>query len=1218
MQIRDLFTDNLVASTRLSPTLVPGLDTSESKGPITAADGIGPAQIAENFYLTTESDSANSAYARPSMLAHVSSFASGVRTIAEKWNAGKLTGAHMDSSAYRDFIEWQGLVAIVALHDIYSYKGLDISVKSIQLNSKDKLHECILLSMSKDMDYKTTITVDESGIPQGKLFYVCQKDEPFAIFHPVIGICPLQTYSKTLFDGVVDWFSSQQGTVKTCHEAWLPVCSGEGRLDDFFLARIAWWAEKNRMKDLHELMQKGMRDPQKYNPDLYKRLEASTQWPAVSNIDEIWQDRGAEFSTAVQAWQNAGSLSSLFTDTLFLAYVQEKSDSRLTYNTPDGAKQLDFSNAGTLPELAHFVPVLPFTQSGAKLLEKGCMLKEVRITAVAVPGGLSGVRVEVSIQTPEDEVLPLNRFYSAEALIQGPLPYMMVWPWVSLPAKMWKKYYATWQKGSGDVYDVLQDGSGSDLPRMAEVSLEMDGGEHHRIRRAASKDAWDVYYRTDPFRYAVMKNSEGAELGTIFVPQCAPLQGEPLSGTAIPLSVDFGTTSTVCGLKLSDGKNVVLPYRDYSRTITVEDPDTRRNVSHHHWLGTDPGVEHARKIFSVAQLFERADGSAAPNLAVMNGIGNQTYYVDGRLFLVSGALLNVYAGAHPGVLDPFSTQKIMNDMKFTNKLDLKNAAAAAIFLAGVYQYALLYLLSANYRPSAGSEFIKLRVSYPNDVTLNALKNTWSNVKEILAGTVDPVLLQPLENIHYYTEARATTQYQLRPGGGYDTLSNLISLDIGGGTTDISITNRTYPGEVRSLSVRYAGKEIMIDSIIETFRQYSPHATFERVKTFRDLWQASEKESSLMITDFDEICKEFQKSSSDDAGRYDLVDSNSLRMIVEMLLAGGMDLGDPHQPNGTNFLRRLIMAKFLMLMRLVAETIRNNLDMWCIAGHKGPLQLNGNTLSLHLSVTGTGAQLLQYVFNCSLGDLDSRDANALRYALPHSSACIDILNELFKNVIGPENLGENVSVNITFHVNHDVAEKLEVCYGMLQPGIETAAAPAAATAKAAAPASPAAPAMGAFSIATMIQQETAKQQQPALTTTEQEQVERQKHSDEVKQMFNQYRFSPKMDEVVEYIKALSVYINVWDRVIFGDSSELVGTHYGLEKPDMTLICKVYDLLSDHVEELIPASCLRASERRAAYMAEAEQEQYRSLLIKTYVTDDLFNQKMARYQADRSIH
>ena len=141
---------------------------------------------------------------------------------------------------------------------------------------------------------------------------------------------------------------------------------------------------------------------------------------------------------------------------------------------------------------------------------------------------------------------------------------------------------------------------------------------------------------------------------------------------------------------------------------------------------------------------------------------------------------------------------------------------------------------------------------------------------------------------------------------------------------------------------------------------------------------------------------------------------------------------------------------------------------------------------------------------------------------------------------------------------------------------------------------------------------------AAETTRVQQAERQKHSDRVEQMFDRYRFSPKLDEVVEYIKTLSTYINVWDRVIFGDSSELVGTHYGLEKSDMTMICKVCDLLSDHVEELIPASCLRASERRAAYMAEAEQEEYRDLLIKTYVTDDLFNQKMARYQADRSIH
>ena len=59
----------------------------------------------------------------------------------------------------------------------------------------------------------------------------------------------------------------------------------------------------------------------------------------------------------------------------------------------------------------------------------------------------------------------------------------------------------------------------------------------------------------------------------------------------------------------------------------------------------------------------------------------------------------------------------MNDMKFNHTMNVMNYHAASVFLAGVYMYAVLYLLKEGCVPAPNVDLVELRVSYPNDVVV---------------------------------------------------------------------------------------------------------------------------------------------------------------------------------------------------------------------------------------------------------------------------------------------------------------------------------------------------------------------------------------------------------------------------------------------------------------------------------------------------------------------
>lgn len=1020
MPIDTLLVDNLIASTKLNPNLVPALSTPATKGPIISHADLKT--IAGHVDVNLAADGADTSHARPTMLAGISSFVENVETA---WNAASV--AAMPNNVRQDFLEWQGMMAAVALSNIYRGMGLDLSVTQVTLNPNDAAMRCVQMEMAKDAKYAPAAA-------KCVLYYICQKGTPFAIYHPEIGLCPMREYDPNLFDGVLTWYKKEPGN---CHAGWQDILT----LDDFCLSRIAWWANTNNL-----ILYNNYLVAQKPGlPALPAALAVAGSVQNAGVIDNVWAGNGTKFGTAMQAYLdvngNPQPVPELFLNKMMISGIGSAANNRMVYNTAAGPQPICFTGDGGL--LANYVPVPPFKEGIMDLLNT-CTLNALTFTADLNQGGaLQSVTVSVTIDTPTG-LLKLDKVYGRDQLSLGQMPYLKLWPFVPMPAgmKLWTSYYATWHPQTQGLVGLV--GIGVMAGQMG-YAWGTQGLLHQVFRPTAVHDSWPVCVGSAPFRYAVLTSTNiatnvVAPVGLLFMPEYPTFPAALGIQAPVTMAVDFGTTSTVCALQSPALPAITtLPFKDYSKCVSCEDDTARDTVNMMRWLGSKdagPAWQWAQKLFSIAQLFDQNPPVIAPG--ILPAAANREYYVDGRLFLASGDALVSLAGS--GGAGSLEAQGIMTDMKFNHALDVNNYHAATVFLSGIYMHAVLYLFSQNFVPTPGVNFMDLRVSYPNGVTLGALNTNWGFAVNVLNRVMGPSLTAPINTLlvtpaSFYTEATAATAYQAATNPALFA-NGLVSMDIGGGTTDISISNDAlHPGAVRNLSIRYAGREIMVSSLVEFYRKHNPAVpSIVDGQSFSNIWPGTPDAATL--------CNQFDVRRTPDAAGptipflHGLTNDSTARMSVEMLLAMGMNMGPASNLNPTNLPRQLIAMKFIMLLRVAASAVRENIDMWKDA--HGNLATIGDSLQINLSVNGTGAQLLQYVFDCTMPNLVALATPAVLPA-GQMKDCLDLMNEIFDDVLSPV-LPDGIKTDLHIHVDPDVAQKLDVSYGMLQPAI-TGLAPA---------------------------------------------------------------------------------------------------------------------------------------------------------------------------------
>lgn len=1008
--------------------------TAAVAGPVNTTAG-SLSVLAQSMNTTAVGTAVNVSHSVPNPLGNITSFAATVQQINEDLRMDPGHGkAYLEDLAKKDpvragkYNEWLGLCALVALRNVYSMNGLQAEL--VHEKFVDEPFDQAVYFSLKNMDYQYSWMAGNAGITTGGMFYLALNGQCVAVYNLEVGLCPMQRYETDAWADKIPWFDrNRNADVHRCWRNPFEVLDG----NTYLLNRFASWLNINH----------GTAPVAVFYPDVAPAPDVclTSDWTtAQGQLDNVIRknvpaakqmlvaNAAANFCTSYAAYKNrtdkACPMPDLLTDTLFLADVSNDGSCGLGYPV-NGATWADSWKTLNLTSNLHqldtdkVVPTVPFTEEGCKALECGYGDGDYElIDASFCANGDAGqplkyIEATIKLFFPvTGETFTFTHRYLPEKIRIGPIPYLGVWPNAKMPVNAGWNYYIATQTPSRAASFMNDPAERAKWPgtKPANIELTLHGGEEKQIcEKGVEPDKadclWKITHNDVPFRFATMQHvyPDGGTTvklpcGAVFVRKNE--QFTPAFAANYELAVDFGTTSTVCAVRLPAGAMECLPFKDYLQNVTVGRlKEEILPVEESRILGTAPKVTsavnqkttlHQRKVMSVAQLFDHHTAALAP-------------YVDGRFFLANSSILCRYIDG-----ENFATRGIYNELKLASFADANVLNATAVYLAGIYLHAILYIMEQ------GGVISKLNLSYPDKSYQMELSSRWeaaaSIVNRCLAPT-SPYCLDLRKNpLVFWTEAKAANNF-------FAATPSDIVVDIGGGTADLSLT-----GTDKTASVQFAGRELMINSIIEAYRHWHGNEQL-RKSSFEDMWKdplgtATPDAKTNLIHEYHNICSKLAVNSPSLQGA---MNNQTLRMLTEVLL-NDYELNVKTGYEYSLF-RSIITFKFGLLLSLVAQFIKDH-QTKLVNPHTVVMGAGGSEHPLHIRFVGTAAKTLEHVFGDSLANINGKNSN--------QNAVVAEMKALIKKITG-------ISFLLTIWVSDNVQEKNEVAFGMLSTPT-TASAP----------------------------------------------------------------------------------------------------------------------------------------------------------------------------------
>lgn len=463
-------------------------------------------------------------------------------------------------------------------------------------------------------------------------------------------------------------------------------------------------------------------------------------------------------------------------------------------------------------------------------------------------------RIEVFLELDNDGVtVPFYKEYSIEenVLFLERFSYVSLWPYIravdSNGNSQWNKYYVTWSPS------IQHFGNSTILHEYQPIQVT-PSVQTETVRTIDGGDSWELMTYDHFPEYIHFEYSDGGnpvDLGCIYV---KPPELHHIEHTYLA-AVDFGASNTI--VRFADGSRVIQDSNKPAAVFTnsmveplvcTEYEGFIRQVREFHSLNWLPYYGKNTSSRDNIEFWERdlsKETDRIPTVAKLYAGANNVNTLVPRY----GQLLRTDCYVMADLLKKYG-EKHSEDFGVHSNIKMRRGVNSEIGTIAVGMLLLECALAAMQR-NAALQFV---ISYPDAEMWKQQKFYWTEAMEHAKEICNNIITNP-NNLLRTTELWAAKYYSEEVNERPDTMIGYGMVDIGGGTSDISLwhcDDPLDPSQMRgALSLRYAGNQIISESLFSFFRRTGDCGAFD------SLWDLA-AESAVIKNYHTEMKKGFQK------------------------------------------------------------------------------------------------------------------------------------------------------------------------------------------------------------------------------------------------------------------------------------------------------------------------------------------------------------------------
>ena len=679
---------------------------------------------------------------------------------------------------------WEGILAIIGLSRIY---GFNITMKP----AFTEISSVVKNILEEDLKEELRVKDLKSEVA------VIEKDNiPIAITHKEVLICPFCEIDPSAFHDV-PWFKNGvwekpekclESPEKNKLRAWLQRLNLNLEAMNNFIGRLRVEGIGSNIGVTAAIRYEGSTSAN--NAYSFDNVKLST-----NNNDDF-----------INVPRLPIDMPEIFNDTLAIVAISKEArlgnEFCLSFQCDDQQE----------PE--YYGVLIPFTKAFIQLMEEKRNVvdqgQELVVRRVSVKKEDESSKIIVTVDLSNGGI-PLKRYkeyYKENIRLIQDFPYITLWPYVDLPQNRWNEYIiAIRQKAKRNVRTKFVQGMNKIEGNSVKIDPQIGGNGifNCKVEAIDSKNYSWYINRMNKMPWAI--NFEANEfgnkinLGAIFIAKSSVGCRDGNFTKNVTIALDFGTTNTLCEIYDGVTEQLRLNALEYSLDITECGKEEKAVFEQKYWMEKKILEE---KIPSISQLYAGNGMQSIP-------------YQDGRLFINDVKTLIDFCqdkNSQDNNSQDLQNKGIFNNLKFYGVSNPNVISATKIFLKTILAFAVLQA------KINGANLFQINVSYPRE-----------EVKQAFQG-YEPEIIRYLQtrcccgvnNFIYNTEAEAAALYfQTRPLAQVpDPQAGYAIIDIGGGTSDISLWKNNESGEIENkgvVSLLYAGRRIIIRSIYETFKAF---------------------------------------------------------------------------------------------------------------------------------------------------------------------------------------------------------------------------------------------------------------------------------------------------------------------------------------------------------------------------------------------------------------